>query len=439
MIMQNAFESVRPSQEPQLSEAERREIRKRQLRTRLLQQPDSDRPEDIDPTLRELQGFSTESLDAADRLGHRALWAMLADEAKLRNVFLRRLKGMPKEWDETPSTDTFDGIYRAYRDVLHHASEAPAELADHIGNNALLKRIADLEAHRHLYLKRSAADVETFEDAYKHLWQAYVTAGGTGKEAEIALVGLVRYGPKAFAGAKKDQMITMDAFNPVVEFTLPREDVLGGTSLKRFVAETAKRDVVIYVPEPTPDLVTFDLGTGGQFRQNEDARGWQGKVKTGAAGLQMSANQLRTLWEAIGSPSRKDMPTGDEYRTWRDAYKDAVRDILGRTPQQHRAVLENILLPRVTRFQDRQARPKNYDKAQLKYDELFTLGAIRLAWPRAINALPELVERVGAEITLSNWELAKREFINLHRTDPTHPVFELFSLKSKRSPSQKTG
>ena len=407
-----------------------KEERRRQLRTRMLAEPTSDVPENIDATLAHLDQLSQESVDRKDQLGFKALWAMLADEAKLRNVLLRRLKGIQNVTDQQPTAEMFDRIYAAYLDILHHAHEAPAAIAENITGHALLKRVADLEAHHHLYLGHKTADPKMGEAAFKHLWLSYLEAGASGKASEVALIGLLRYGPKAYAGAQKDQMIPIDTFTPFVEFTLPREDVLGAVSLKHYIADTSKRDLLIYVPGSVNTFVTFDLGIGGQRPtmpiEEPERRASYGRIKTGPGGLNMSDAQLCKLWAAIGNDTRMDMPSGEERTIWRDVYKEVIEDILRRIPTEQREAVGNLLLPRTTRFYEKHPAVKNYNPDQLKYDKVFNLAAIRIAWPQVINKAPGLIDLVGATITVSNWEVAKRELINMHRTDPTHPALAPF-------------
>lgn len=405
----------------------------RHLRTNFLTKPTSDHPEEISRDIAELKKLAQESIKRSDQLGYQALWAMLTDEAFLRNIFFRHLIGIPKKTDRTPTTEQFTEVYNAYVDLLRHSQEAPTQLAENIGKEKLLTRIADLEAHRALYLGRGAEDITTFENAYRHLWMAFTDEVQEGKSSETALIGLLRYGPKAYAGASREQMIAMDELNPIVEATLPREDVLNSTTLGRHIADTRKHDFCLFVPGEPKIIMTFDLGIGGQGNEGEA----YGGIKTSANGLSMSAKQIRDLWTAIGNPHR-DLPLagGEEQLAWKETYKEVMRSIIYRAAPEHRVTLFSLLLPRITRFKEKHPTEKNYDQTTLSYDQALTFAKVKELWPGIITRYPNLIAVVGHEINLSNWSVAKRAIIEIDRIDQSHPAIEGLRRPRKKRVTQ---
>ena len=175
------------------SESAQHERRLQRLRTTFLEEPVSDRPEEITGQITHLKKLAIDSVVRTDQLGYEAIWSMLADEAFLRNVLARKLMNVPRVTDSTLSQEQFNTIYEAYADVLRHTREAPSEIATHIPPKRLLARVADLEAHHHLYLGESFKDETLHVNAYRHLWVASQAEMSEGKSAEPALIGLLRY------------------------------------------------------------------------------------------------------------------------------------------------------------------------------------------------------------------------------------------------------
>jgi hypothetical protein len=162
----------------------------------------------------------------------RALWeaveCMMLDEALRDRLLKKQQRGL--ECDPADKQE-YQRIIARYRvlielvDKAYHPVYAEQEVIPHLHLTDLRVRLADLLANQAYYFPKDPLPVEDRVEAFKRLSQQYTSEDQAGKKAEIAVIGLLRYGPQwVWGGVKNDAQFLHPATH--VEQVMPREDIL---------------------------------------------------------------------------------------------------------------------------------------------------------------------------------------------------------------------
>lgn len=288
-----------------------------------------------------------ESAQHPERLLWEAAELMMRDEV-WRDRWLRELVTGKPEKDPAETFAEYQKIVAKYRTLVELADKSDdrslgqKEIIPHFRLGDLRTRLADLLANQSFYFPDRSASSQDLHEAFTRLSETYYAQQQEGRAAEVALIGLLRYGPEWLRGGAKANQHLQPALH--VERTLPREDILASRKSLQAAGQFKGYDLIYRVPQET--RVRFvQVKTGAMehkaFHANLPAplltRAWQQLL--GSA----------TLRRAV--PDAPGLAEGQMYR-------EAIEAITGALPLEGSArdQLKKVLLP-AKRAAPREAEP----------------------------------------------------------------------------------
>lgn len=133
-------------------------------------------------------------------------------------------------------------------DTSADRSLATREIIPHTHLGQLRLRVADLLANIPFYFPEEEHTLEDKQQAFRRLSEAFEITAADGLKAEMAVVGLLRYGPEWLQGKDRgEERLSPTMF---IEHTMPREDVLRSTaSGLRRAGQFNGHDLIYNIPE----------------------------------------------------------------------------------------------------------------------------------------------------------------------------------------------
>lgn len=341
-----------------------------------------------------------------DAYGWMAIFAMMKEEV-MRDAWLARQK---RHSAQITNEEEYEAVAKMYQETLTHLREAPLEIIPHLPLKDLQRRLADVEANRKFYQLQSLSP-EQAKQAKRHLWSAFLLELQEGKQAEIALIGILRYGlpyyrlSHAPSGSAKEEVALLD---PVlyVQGTMPREDTY---RLGRF----RETDMLFLLPGNT-EPIALQLKTGQESHAAHRSSVYRLAI------VNLSASRLIECWKKIGDPSHRMSEM--EFKHWKALYQDVMKDL---AEQMSKLALEpaqrfhQFFLP----WKHPQTRPV-VERPRISLDYAFSLQEMSKHWPVILSLKPELEHEIGPIINLSNFTRAKQALKAWFEQNPRLPLWQ---------------
>jgi len=341
-----------------------------------------------------------------DAYGWMAILAMMREEV-MRDAWLVRQK---KHSAQVVSEKEYGDVAGTYQGTLFHLREAPSEIIPHLPLRDLQRRLADVEANEKFYRLESSS-TEQGKRAKQHLWSAFLLEVQEGKQAEIALIGILRYGLQyyraqhASSGSASEEAALLDPAL-YVQGTMPREDTYQ-------IGKFRERDLLFLLPGDSEPLA-LQLKTGPEAHTADRSLVYRLAV------VNLAASRLIECWKKIGDPAHRMSEM--EWKHWKAVYREVMEDLveqMGKIAHEPAERVHQFFLP----WQRSRSKPV-VEGTTVSLDQALSLKEMNQRWPTILTLRPELEHEIGPMINLSNFTRAKQSLRTWCEREPNLPLWQ---------------